>query len=130
MNDAIRAQVAGRAGHRCEYCRLHEDDDVYSFHVEHIIPLKHGGHSHIENLAFACQHCNLHKGSNLTGIDPTTNAIVRLFDPRRDVWDDHFALQDGGILGQTPVGRATIRVLAINEVDRVRLRLALRFDEF
>ena len=58
MNEAIRAQVANRAGHRCEYCRLYEDDDVYSFHVEHIIPLKHDGADGLENLAFACQHCN------------------------------------------------------------------------
>jgi hypothetical protein len=31
-----------------------------------------------ENLAFACYHCNLHKGPNLSGIDQDSGALVRL----------------------------------------------------
>jgi hypothetical protein len=27
MDATLRAFVRERAGHRCEYCRLHEDDD-------------------------------------------------------------------------------------------------------
>jgi hypothetical protein len=34
MNAALRAFVRERAGRRCEYCRLHEDDaDFMSFRV-------------------------------------------------------------------------------------------------
>jgi hypothetical protein len=56
MPDAIRVQVAARAGNRCEYCRLSEAHDVYTFHVEHIIALKHGGSDELANRAFACQN--------------------------------------------------------------------------
>ncbi|PCJ13055.1 MAG: hypothetical protein COB10_06210 [Planctomycetota bacterium] len=47
--------------------------------VEHIRPKKHGGADDEANLALACIHCNSHKGSNLTGIDPQTEEIVELF---------------------------------------------------
>ena len=44
MNAATPALVRKRAGHRCEYCRLHEDDaDFLSFHIEHVIAKQHGG---------------------------------------------------------------------------------------
>src|SRR3972149_2352456 len=109
MDDSIRSAVAARAGYCCESCRLHEEDDVYSFHVEHIIALKHGGSDDLGNLAYACQQCNLHKGSNLSGIDPGTGAAVELFHPRRDSWPDHFTLDGLRFVGLTPAGRATIR---------------------
>ena len=125
MNDATCIAVASRAGYACEYCRLHEEDDGFSFHVEHIIARKHGGSDEFNNLAFACQSCNLHKGANLSGIDPHTGAIVELFHPRRDIWTVHFAFNDFFIVGQTPKGRATIRVLTMNDPDRVRLRSTL-----
>ena len=31
----------------------------------------------MDNLALACIDCNLHKGPNLTGIDPETNQVTR-----------------------------------------------------
>jgi hypothetical protein len=44
MDAALRAFVRERAGRRCEYCRLHEeDDDFLAFHVEHVIARQHGG---------------------------------------------------------------------------------------
>jgi hypothetical protein len=125
MDDATRVAVATRAAHRCEYCRLHEADDGFSFHVEHIVARKHGGADDLDNLAFACQFCNLHKGTNLSGIDPDAGAIVELFHPRNDQWGDHFAIQDFHFIGLTPKGRATIRVLAMNDPERVRLRAIL-----
>ena len=83
MDEATRILVRKRAGYRCEYCRLHEDDDAYTFHVEHIIARKHGGLDDESNLALACQQCNLHKGSNLSGVDPRSGEIVELFHPRQ-----------------------------------------------
>ena len=122
MDDAIRAAVAAHAQRTCEYCRLHEDNDGFSFHVEHIVPRKHGGSDDLNNLAFACQFCNLHKGPNLSGIDPLTGATVELFHPRNDKWSEHFVLRQFDFEGLTPKGRATIRVLAMNDPERVRLR--------
>jgi hypothetical protein len=97
-----------------------------AFHLDHIIPRQHGGTNDAANLAFACYHCNLHKGPNLTGIDPGTRAIVPLFHLRRHAWHEHFALQDMTIMGLTPTGRATMRVLQLNAVDRVQLKTALK----
>ena len=115
-----------RAGNRCEYCRLRQEhEDSHPFHVEHINPRKHGGSDDVENLAFACHHCNLSKGTNLTGRDPDTNEIVRLFDPRRDQWDEHFKPDGSHILGLTDVGRTTSWVLQMNSDDRVELRTIL-----
>ena len=36
MDEAVRNFVRKRAEYRCEYCGLHEDDDAYTFHVEHM----------------------------------------------------------------------------------------------
>src|SRR2546428_14118677 len=78
----IRAQVRERAQNACEYCQLHQDDSpLAALHVEHIIPKIHGGSDDIDNLALACIDCNLHKGTNLTGIEPEIDAITELFHP-------------------------------------------------
>lgn len=98
---------------------------LVTFHVDHILPRKHGGGDGDDNLALACFHCNLHKGPNLTGIDPDTGAIVLLFHPRHEVWDEHFFAQGAMIMGKTPVGRATARVLDMNTPTRLELRLEL-----
>jgi 5-methylcytosine-specific restriction endonuclease McrA len=122
MDSSTRSAVAIRAGAACEYCRLHEDDDVYAFHVEHIIAIKHGGANDLGNLAYACQFCNLHKGPNLAGVDPHTGGVVELFHPRRDRWSEHFKVTEYRFVGRTAKGRATIAVLAMNDSERVRLR--------
>ena len=124
MTEAVRKQVRERAGHQCEYCQLHQDDSpLAALHIEHIRPRKHGGGDNLENLCLACIECNLHKGSNLTGIDPQTDAITELFHPRRDQSDDHFEWSGILILGKTNVGRATVAVLDLNGYDRLDLRL-------
>jgi HNH endonuclease len=96
------------------------------FHVEHIVPRQHGGVDDPDNLAPACNHCNLHEGPNLTGLDPESGHIIPLFNPRREAWEDHF-LSDGlEIIGRTPTGRVTVRVLGMNTPTRIELRAALR----
>ena len=119
----IRSHVRERAHNACEYCHLHQHDSpLAALHVEHIIPKTHGGSDDIDNLAFACIDCNLHKGTNLTGIDPETDAITELFHPRRQAWEDHFEWQGIHLAGKTATGRTTIRVLNINSEDQVALR--------
>ena len=69
MDDALRAFVWARAGSRCEYCRLHQDEYEYqTFHVEHIIAKQHGGPDDPDNLCLACSECNWAKGPNLAGL--------------------------------------------------------------
>jgi hypothetical protein len=64
----------------------------------------------------------LRKGPNLTGIDPQTGEVVRLFHPRRDLWFDHFAYEEQYVVGTTPVGRTTVSLLEINDPERRRIR--------
>ncbi len=78
----------------------------------------------MENLALACIDCNLHKGANLTGMDPDTNRVVELFNPRRQAWREHFTWDGPIISGNSATGRTTIRVLEMNSDDRIRVRLA------
>jgi hypothetical protein len=127
MDPAIRSLVRRRAAERCEYCRIHQDaDPFFRFHIEHIIPRQHGGSTDATNLALACHHCNLHKGPNLSGIDPGSGALTPLFNPRLQAWEEHFSLQGVTIVGMTPQGRTTVRVLAMNKGARLQLRAAIR----
>jgi hypothetical protein len=126
MDASLRNLVRQRAGNRCEYCRIHQDDDPFlTFHVEHIIARQHGGPDIASNLALSCNHCNSCKGPNLSGIDSRTGKVVRLFHPRRHKWERHFRWKGAVVLGRTPLGRATVAVLQINNPDRLALRRIL-----
>lgn len=96
-----------------------------AFHVEHIVARQHlsQGHDDPAGLAYACDRCNAFKGPNLSSIDPDTGAKVDVFNPRVDEWPEHFAISDGVVVGRTPVGRATARLLNMNASRRVQLRL-------
>jgi hypothetical protein len=123
MDDETRELVRNRAGHRCEYCRIPQRFFAQLFQIEHIVARSHGGNDTMENLALACRRCNLHKGPNLSGVDPESGATVRLFHPRNDNWDDHFIGAANGIVqGISPIGGATARVLAMNTERRIELR--------
>ncbi|MCP5548863.1 MAG: HNH endonuclease [Akkermansiaceae bacterium] len=124
MNRATRDLVRRRAGDRCEYCQLHQDDSSAALHVEHIRPRKHGGTDDDGNLCLACIDCNLHKGSNLTGIDPLTDAVTSLFHPREQVWEEHFKWEGIHIIGISNVGRTTVGVLAMNNEEQLELRMS------
>ncbi len=76
----------------------------------------------MDNPCLACNYCNLHKASNLTGIDPITSNVTRLFNPRTDRWDEHFLMKGALIVGRTAVGRVTILVPNMNDQDRLDLR--------
>ena len=123
----LRRLVTSRAGNRCEYCGLRQEHAPFTpFHIEHAIARQHGGGDDLSNLALACHHCNLHKGPNLTGIDPRTREVVPLFHPRKDRWKEHFELDSAEIRGLTTRGRATVQVLNMNSEDRLVLRMELR----
>ncbi len=56
--------------------------------------------------------------------DPLTGNIVFLFNPRQQIWSEHFAWSEEGtqVLGITETGRATVEALALNSELRVRSR--------
>ncbi len=122
---SLRQLVFERAQGKCEYCFIHQDVSIYSHEVDHIIALKHGGQTIAENLALSCLPCNRHKGSDLATFDPISNEIAPLFNPRRQTWTDHFALNGTRIVGITPTGRATVFLLMLNAPTRLLQRQVL-----
>ena len=122
MDARLRQQIRQRARNCCEYCGLRQEQELLPFHIEHITSRQHGGKDTAENLALACHHCNLHKGTNLSGLDPQTGALTRLFHPRLDDWNEHFARRGGEIVGLSAIGRTTASLLRMNEDGRLELR--------
>jgi hypothetical protein len=126
MDARLRKAIRRRARGRCEYCQFPERCTRVSFQVDHIIPEKHEGPTAMENLAFSCFFCNTHKGPNLSGLDPQSGELTRLFHPRQDYWRDHFRWEGPVLMGLTAIGRVTIQVLRINRTDAVAVRRSLR----
>jgi hypothetical protein len=126
MDEAFRQLVRQRADDRCEYCLLPQHAaPVYRFHVEHIRARQHGGSDALDNLALACPNCNHHKGPNLSAVDPLSDEVVLLFNPRTQVREEHFDATGVRITGITPIGRATASLLSFNADPQLRLREAL-----
>ena len=114
-----------RAGGLCEYCRQPEVPIGLRHCIDHVIARQHHGTDEPGNLALCCIRCNLAKGPNIAGLDPTTGLLTRLYHPRRDLWRDHFAFDGPQLGGATPVGRTTADVLDFNAPLRLRTRRML-----
>ncbi|MGA3325628.1 MAG: HNH endonuclease [Terriglobia bacterium] len=129
INEKLRAEIAQRAGWRCEYCLIHREDSGFPHEVDHIVSRKHGGSSTSNNLAYACVICNRYKGSDVASTEPGTGEIIRLFDPRRDRWADHFRIDGALIEPITIVGLTTARLLRLNAPERILERRLLQSQD-
>ena len=123
--EPLRRAVAVRAQYRCEYCRRPEMDSFIRYQSDHIISRKHGGQTILENLAHACPLCNNAKGSDLSTILEEEGELIRLFHPRKDNWLTHFEVEEYQILPKTDIGAATIKLLKLNDVNRILERIDL-----
>ena len=112
----LRRQVRADAGWRCGYCHTPEALIGMPLEFEHLHPEAHGGATVRENLWLACTRCNDFKGDRTDAVDPETGETVLLFNPRTQVWMEHFAWSPDGtlIIGVTPVCRATAVALRLN----------------
>lgn len=129
ISDELRQFVARRADHLCEYCLISEEDTFWGCQIDRIISLKHDGSTMADNLAYACAVCNRQKGSDLGSIDRNTGELVRFFNPRIDLWSDHFDLKGAVIQPRTDIGEATARILDFNSNSRVMERQILVTEE-
>jgi HNH endonuclease len=128
ISKLLKLRVGKRAKYCCEYCLVQEYLLATIFHIDHIRSIKHGGKTTFENLAYACPHCNQHKGSDIaTFVDEDNELTIRLFNPRKDKWHDHFENNNGLILPKTDIAKGTIQVLNMNQIERVIFRQALTF---
>jgi hypothetical protein len=99
MDAKLRRAVYERARGRCEYCHLVENTVKETFVADHIFASQHLGPTSLHYLALACARCNRHKGPNVAGVDQSSGHIVPLYNPRTDIWRDHFEWKEG-ILGR------------------------------
>ncbi len=123
ISEDLRERVAARAKRRCEYCLLHEEHCYWPCQIDHVISLKHGGSSEFENLAYSCLRCNAWKGSDIGSLDGSR--FVSLFNPRKDLWQDHFIMRGFVIEPLTAEGRVTVRLLRLNIDQRLAERRAI-----
>ena len=98
------------------------------FSIDHIFPAVFGGSDDVENLALACQGCNNFKYTKLEAIDSETDTFFPLFNPRKEKWIDNFQWNDHFtvIIGITPVGRATVKILQMNRDILINQRIVYR----
>jgi len=125
ISKRTKEKVIERAIYKCEYCQLSEIYSFLPFQIEHIISIKHGGGNELENLALACSHCNSYKGSDLTTFLDNYEDIVVIYHPRKEDWSTHFENKNGEIISKTRTGQATIKLLRLNEPERVAIRKIL-----
>lgn len=120
----LRQRIAEQARYRCGYCLTQEVVSGIPLTLEHIIPKAKGGQDTEENLWLSCRLCNEAKGILTEALDPETESIVPLFNPRTQIWAEHFTWNEDrtSIIGQTPTGRATVIALSLNSELRIRAR--------
>lgn len=51
-----------------------------------------------------------------------TGELAPLYNPRLQHWDEHFELVGDEIIGKTPIGRITVRLLQMNHPEQVEAR--------
>ena len=97
-------------------------------YFEHIVPLIRQGLTTLSNLAYSCGGCNAHKKDKIESLDPLTRQLTSIFNPRIDIWADHFEWSDDNlyIIGTTQIGRSTVHRLKVNREGNINLRRLLK----
>jgi hypothetical protein len=116
VSEALWQRVRETAYNRCGYCLSHQRYVMGQLEIEHIIPRVRGGSNDESNLWISRSLCNRYKGSQVTGMDSLHGDTVALFNPRTQVWSEHFRWSAEGVYihGITPPGRATVIALQLN----------------
>lgn len=118
-------------GFTCSICLLHESDIVrYGVEgwavstIEHIIPRSHDGAliGTYKNLLYICRLCNNARSDS----DLCDAWGRRLLDPTKDVWSQHFQLQQDHLVPITSHAEYTEDVYNINDSRKVKLRRTRR----
>ena len=119
---SLRRLVIQRADNRCEYCGISQLGQVATFHIDHIVPVIAAGETVTENLALACVSCSLRKGARQDVEDLETGEVVSIFNPRQQLWKEHFVWKGVQVIGLTSTGRATIQALDLNRPTMLAIR--------
>lgn len=122
---ALSQRIRKSAQNRCGYCQSPQNLVMARLEIEHIVPIAKGGTHDESNLWLACPLCNGHKSDKTEACDPETQKVLPLFNPRLQVWSEHFCWSDDGtrVIGITPIGRATVAALCLDsDVDAIEVR--------
>ncbi len=124
VSASMRQHVREASCDRCGYCLSPQRYVMGKLEIEDIIPRALGGSDDELNLWLSCSLCNRYKGSQITGVNPFSGETVELFNPRTQIWNEHFCWSPDGaqILGLTPIGQATVEVLHLNNELAVEVR--------
>jgi 5-methylcytosine-specific restriction endonuclease McrA len=116
ISTKLAAEIRHQARYRCGYCLSSETLLGMVLEIEHLIPLAAGGLTRVENLWLSCRRCNGFKGAQVAAPDPLSAQIIPLFNPRTQIWQEHFQWSEDGtqIIGVTACGRATVAALKVN----------------
>lgn len=63
ISKSVRFEILRRDNFACRYCGVAAP--VAVLHIDHVIPVKHGGTNDLWNLTAACQECNLGKSDGV-----------------------------------------------------------------
>ena len=121
----IERRVRDAARNRCGYCLSPQKLVMARLEIEHIIPLSQGGNYDEDNLWLSCPLCNRAKSDKVNGVDPLTGVTEILFNPRKQIWADHFYWSDDRlrVVGLTGIGRATVAALHLgDDPDAIEVR--------
>jgi hypothetical protein len=125
MDAATRELVRRRADNDCEYCLLCQEHSAVPHQSSISSQRSMAGPTTRPTWRLRVTVTISARAPTFRGIDPLTGELVALFHPRRDRRADHFTIRVPRIEGVTPCGRATVRVLAMNDVRRLELRSEL-----
>ena len=114
--EELRLAVIRRASKCCEYCKSQDKYSPTSFTLDHILPESLDGKTEFKNLAYACFLCNRLKSNKLKIFDNLTQMWIPLFNPRNDIWEEHFVWNEDAtkIIGISAIGRCTVKALKLN----------------
>lgn len=124
VSETTREQVRRSFNNHCAYCQIAQRHYYNKLEIEHILPKVLGGTDDSANLCLACRLCNSNKGERAQALDPMQGIEVPLFNPRTQVWTEHFEWRQDGIaiIGLTSIGRATVEALQLNNPIALTVR--------
>ena len=124
LPDELKNKIRRTAQNRCGYCLTPQEIVSMPLEIEHLRPTAEGGTDEEENLWLACRNCNGFKHAKTRHVDPQTNIETAIFNPRKQIWNEHFEFSEDGIeiIGKTACGRATVIALRLNFEQAVSAR--------
>jgi HNH endonuclease len=122
--DHIKIKVRETARFRCGYCLILQQYSPMVFQFDHYIPISLGGTNDEENLWLVCGNCDNAKSDKIHAFDSVTDSTVAIFNPRTQIWNEHFEMSKDGtkIIGKTAIGRGTVIALNLNDKRIVAVR--------